>query len=104
MLWKSNAFNLHGFVLKYINNITIRLWHEEAPPDSDKITVDPVTCVITSKESLDYEVATSHTITIQAVDTGFIPARTAQTTLVITVDDENDNKPVTNKSLNKTHL
>lgn len=67
---------------------------KDGPPDSNKITVDPVTCEITAKESLDYEAAKTHTIALKIVDTGFTPAKTAQTNLVITVSDENDNKPV----------
>lgn len=44
--------------------------------------------------NLDYEVATSHTVTLQIEDKGFTPVKAAQTNLVITVTDENDNSPV----------
>ncbi|XP_052079594.1 protocadherin Fat 4-like [Mytilus californianus] len=66
--------------------------------NSDLITVNPATCEVTLAGNLDYEVATSHTITLQIADKGFTPVKTAQTNLVITVTDENDNSPICSAS------
>ncbi|XP_070559927.1 protocadherin Fat 4-like [Ptychodera flava] len=43
-------------------------------------------------ESLDYETATSHTITVEAVDSD--PANTVTATVTLTLNDVNDNPPI----------
>ncbi|CAD5111751.1 DgyrCDS1030 [Dimorphilus gyrociliatus] len=61
--------------------------------DSSIVTIDAITATIKLVTSLDREVKDSYTMVIQAMDLG-VPSKTGSATLVLTVTDRNDKKPV----------
>jgi hypothetical protein len=46
------------------------------------------------RKSLDYEVAQTHNLTIVVTDEGLLPQRQATSSILVTVQDVNDNTPV----------
>ena len=44
--------------------------------------------------SLDYEVTQGHSLTVVVTDQGLLPQRQATSTVTVTVEDVNDNTPV----------
>ncbi|XP_067687100.1 fat-like cadherin-related tumor suppressor homolog [Haliotis asinina] len=59
--------------------------------------INSTTGAVRCKQFLDFEKQRLHTFTVFAFDSGF-PVRSASTTVVVTVLDVNDNKPVFSKS------
>lgn len=63
--------------------------------DDGTFSVDPSTGDITLIASLDYETRTSYSLTVEAADNGVDPsAKTGQATVIVNINDMNDNGPV----------
>ncbi|XP_046549714.1 protein dachsous-like [Haliotis rubra] len=65
--------------------------------------INSTTGVVRCKQLLDFETQRLHTFTVVAVDSGK-PVRSASTTVVVSVQDVNDNKPVFSKSKYATQV
>lgn len=46
------------------------------------------------RKSLDYEVTQVHNLTVVVTDQGLLPQKQATSTVMVTVEDVNDNQPV----------
>ena len=57
-------------------------------------TTSTFTCKITLLKKFNLATAASHVLTLQLEDAGYVPIKTVQKSLTITVTDVNDNAPV----------
>lgn len=73
--------------------IRYRLYSGQNGPNRDLFSIDPRLGYLTLTRHLDYEVAQRHSLVIVASDTG-IPSLSSNLTLVVEVQDVNDNPPV----------
>ncbi|XP_061179373.1 protocadherin Fat 4-like [Saccostrea echinata] len=70
----------------------------QASADSSKFSINPSTASMYLKEPLDFEVAQTHTITVQVVDQGISPQKMSTATLTVNVLNANDKAPVCSAS------
>ncbi|XP_062584764.1 protocadherin Fat 3-like [Saccostrea cucullata] len=70
----------------------------QASADSTKFSINPTTASVYLKEPLDFEVAQTHTITVQVVDQGISPQKMSTATLTVNVLNANDKAPVCSAS------
>lgn len=73
--------------------IRYRLVSDKTASSRDLFSIDPRQGHLTLTRHLDYEVAQRHSLVIVASDTG-VPSLTSNLTLIVDVQDVNDNPPV----------